>query len=313
MENKIWELINSSQSILVLTHERPDGDAIGSSLAMAEALTNLGKEVTVVMQDVPKTYTFFKGYQKIVPSTDKIFDLGIVLDCSKRERIGQTTDLTSQCQKLVCIDHHIVNTGYADINYVDYKAPACCQVVYYFLKQFNIPINQTIGEAILVGILTDTNGFANDNVEAKTFNLTTELVNQGIDFYKIHSQVLRLKTKTQFNLQQIAVSRLEFIESGKIAFTYLTKEDLINNNAEIGDHEGIVNIGRNIFGVEVSVFIREDDGYHVSLRSNGIINVNEIAQVFNGGGHLMAAAYITNKTFKETKETLIGEIKKKLR
>lgn len=312
MENKIWELINNSQKILILTHERPDGDAVGSSLAMSEALTNLGKNVTVVMHKVPKTYAFLNGYQSIVPSTNDEFDLGIVLDCSTRERIGQLTDLTTNCQHLVCLDHHVINSGYADINYIEHTASSCCQIVYYFLKQFNQPITKPIGEAILVGILTDTSGFANSNVDAKTFELTTHLVNQGIDFYQIYSQVLRFKTKTQFLLQQIATSRLEFYESEKIAFTYLTKEDLLNNNAEAGDHEGIVDIGRNISGVEVSVFIREDDGYHVSLRSNGQINVNEIAQKFNGGGHIMAAGCIINKPFKETKELLLNEIKKKL-
>lgn len=312
MENKIWELINNSQKILILTHERPDGDAVGSSLAMSEALTNIGKNVTVVMQKVPKVYQFLKGYQDIVPTTNENFDLGIVLDCSTRERIGQLTDLTTKCNHLVCLDHHIINSGYAELNYIDYISSSCCQIVYYFLKQFDQVITKTIGEAILVGVLTDTNGFSNNNVDSKTFELTTDLVRQGIDFYQIYSQVLRLKTKTQFILQQIATSRLEFYESNKIAFTYLTNEDLLNNHAEPGDHEGIVDIGRNILGVEVSIFIREDDGYHVSLRSNGQVNVNEIANKFNGGGHVMAAGCIINKPFKETKELLLNEIKKKL-
>lgn len=312
MENKIWELINNSHKILILTHERPDGDAVGSSLAMSEALTNLGKKVTVVMQKVPKTYEFLKGYHDIVSTSNDDFNLGIVLDCSTRERIGQLTDLTTKCQHLVCLDHHIINSGYADINYIEHTASSCCQIVYYFLKKFNQPITKPIGEAILVGVLTDTSGFANSNVDTRTFALTTDLVNQGIDFYQIYGQVLRFKTKTQFILQQIATSRLEFYESEKIAFTYLTKEDLINNRAEVGDHEGIVDIGRNVSGVEVSVFIREDDGYHVSLRSNGHVNVNEIANKFNGGGHVMAAGCIIDKSFKETKELLLSEIKKKL-
>lgn len=312
MENKIWSIIEQSKTILILTHERPDGDAIGSSLAMYEALVNIGKKVTVVMQDVPKTYRFLSGYQDIVNTTNELFDLGIILDCSTKERIGQPTDLTQNCQQLVCIDHHIINSGYADFNYIDARSSSCCQIVYYFLKQYPKPITTTIGESILVGVLTDTNGFANNNVDANTFKLAMELVEQGVNFYQIYSQSLRLKTPTQFALQQLATSRLEFFESGQIAFTYLTKEDLVQNNAEVGDHEGIVDIGRNISNVEVSVFIREDDGYHVSLRSNGHINVNHIANKFNGGGHTMAAGCIIKKTFKETKELLISEIKKKL-
>lgn len=313
MENNIWELIDTSQNILILTHQRPDGDAIGSSLAMYESLINMGKNVTIIMQEVPEVYCFLKNYSIIQTDTANSFELALILDCSTKERIGQLTDLTSRCQQVAGIDHHINNTLYADHSLIDANASSCCQIVYYFLKHHNVTISKTIGESILVGVLTDTNGFANNNVDTQTFKLVMELVEQGLDFYQVYSQALRLKTKSQFTLHQLATSRLEFFESGKIAFTYLTKDDFIKNEAEVGDHEGIVDIGRNIFGVEVSVFIREDDGYHVSLRSNGQINVNSIANNFNGGGHTMAAGCIIDKSFKETKELLINEIKKKLR
>jgi len=312
MENNLWELIDTSQNILILTHQRPDGDAIGSSLAMYESLISMGKNVTVVMQDVPEVYNFLENYQYIKTDTSNSFELAIVLDCSTKERIGQITDLTAHCQKIVCLDHHINNTLYADVNLIDANASSCCQIVYYFLKRHNITISKTIGESILVGVLTDTNGFSNNNVDSATFKLTAELLDQGLDFYDIYSKVLRMKTIAQFALHKLALSRLEFFESGKIAFTYLNQEDFANTGAKLGDHEGIVDIGRNIENVEVSVFIREDKGYHVSLRSNGLIDVNKIAHVFNGGGHTMAAGCIIEKTFKETKKVLIKEIKNRL-
>jgi len=312
MENKIWKLIADSNRILILTHERPDGDAVGSSLAMYEALINMGKQVTIVMQNVPKTYQFLSGYSHIKMDTTESFELALILDCSTKERIGQISDLTSHCQTTICLDHHINNTLYADINLINANSSSCSQIIYYFLKKHNVSINKSIAQAITVGILTDTNGFANNNVDADTFKLIAELIDQGLDFYAIYSQVLRLKTPAQFALSKLATSRLEFFAEGKIAFTYITKEDFLNTNAQVGDHEGIVDIGRNIINVEVSVFVREDEGYHVSLRSNGQIDVNKIAHEFNGGGHTMAAGCIINKSFKETKELLISEIKKRI-
>lgn len=312
MENKVWNLIDESKNILILAHERPDGDAVGSSLAMYEALLMLNKKVTIVMQDTPKTFSFLNNYSQILSNTEESFDLAVVLDCSTKERIGQEKNLIDKCKKSINIDHHVSNTKYGDLNLVDEFAPSCSQIVYYLLKNHNIKINKSIGEAIAVGVLTDTNGFSNNDVNKDTFNLAAELVDAGINLYEINSKVLRIKTKPQFELQKLATSRLEFYQDGKIAFTYLTKEDFDTCHAEIGDHEGIVDIGRNIENVEVSVFIREEDEYYISLRSNGNVCVNEIAQKFNGGGHSMAAGGKIKGNFKETKEMLIEEIKKKL-
>lgn len=310
--NNILSLINNSQNILILTHQRPDGDAVGSALAMYEALINIGKKVTIVMQDVPEIYNYLKYYDQIKQTTNNSFELGIILDCSTKERIGQLNDLVSKCQKTVCLDHHINNTKYTDINYIEPTTSSCCQLVYYFLKNNHIDITLSIGESIITGVLTDTNGFANNNVDHNTFNLVSELILLGVDFHKLHTKVLRMKSQARFALQKLAMSRLTFLENGQIAFTYLNKIDFIENNAQNGDHEGIVDIGRNIENVAVSVFVREDDGYHVSFRSNGEVDVNAIAQEFNGGGHTMAAGCIINKPFKETKKLLIEEIKKKL-
>ena len=123
---------------------------------------------------------------------------------------------------------------------------------------------------------------------------------------------LTRKSMAQIKLMKIVIDRLEFFLDGKIAFSYMTKEDMENVCAKMGDHEGLVNIGRNIEGVEASVFIREDDGYKVSLRSNGLVDVNVIASKFGGGGHPMAAGIKFNSNFKETKDNIINEIIKEL-
>jgi len=308
----IFELINKSDSIVILTHENPDGDAVGSSMAFYNLLKDMNKTVDIVMSKIPSVFSYIKNIDMIQEDTDKEYDLAIILDCASKERICQKSNIFARCRKSICIDHHISNGLYGDINFVDGKSPACCQVVYYLFKDFGVNISLEIAECLMTGILTDTNGFKNDNVNKETFLLTAELFDLGIDFHGLYNKILCKKSTSQHILQKMALERLELFSDGKIAFSYISEEDMANCNAKIGDHEGLVELGRDIIGVEISIFIREDDGYRVSFRSNGKIDVNKIAAVFGGGGHKMAAGAKINASFKETKEMLINETKKVL-
>ncbi len=308
--NDILELIKKSTTILLLTHECPDGDAIGSIMAVYHFLNDIGKKVDVIVPEVPPVFDFIASINKVVDKSDRNYDLAIVLDCSTKERIGQLNNEFARCKSSIVIDHHITNTNYADINHVEADSSSCCQVLYYLFKSWDVNITKDIAEALIVGLLTDTNGFANDNLDNKSFEMAMELFDSGINFHDIYYKVLSVKNMAQFSLMKLVISRLEFFEDNKIAFSYITKEDLIETGARPGDHEGLVDIGRNIEGVEVSIFIREDDGYRVSLRSNGKINVNTIASRLGGGGHKMAAGATIKENFKETKNLLLNEIKK---
>lgn len=312
MKNNILDLIKNSQNIVILAHEKPDGDAVGSSLTIYNTLINLNKNVDIVLQDVPKRFEFLKNYDKIQEDTDKSYDLGIVLDCSKQSRIGDKSGIFSRCKKTICIDHHATNENYCVINYVIPESSSCCQVLYYLYKDLNIPVDRVIGEALLLGLLTDTNGYANNNVDSKTLQMAEELMTIGVDHYKIYSEALRYETIEKYQLDKIARERLTFYTDGKIAYTYITKEDMEKTNASEGDHEGLVEIGRNILGVEVSLFVREDDGYRYSLRSNGKVDVSEIANMYNGGGHKMSAGGIFTSNYKETIDNIINETKKRV-
>ena len=278
MKDSIWKLINDSEKILVMAHESPDGDAIGSSMAFYLALKNMHKVVDIVIPELPSTFSFLEGTNDILTTSDKEYDLAIVVDCATKE--GDTA--------------------------------SCCQVIYYLFKDWNIEITKPIGEALLSGSLTDTNGFRNNNVDKNTFLMAADMVDYGIDIHKIYYLVLSLKTMPQYMLMKMTLDRLEMFEDGKIAFSYISHEDMENVGAKKGDHEGLVDIGRNIGGVEVSIFMREEDGYRISFRSNGKVNVNEIAKKFGGGGHMMAAGARVNDNFKETKDKLIEETIKEL-
>ena len=310
MRSKIKKLIDDAGSILLLSHESPDGDAVGSVLSMYNYLISINKTVDMIILDIPKVFNFLPSIDRIVDNTDKKYDLGIVLDCSTRERIGQNDDLLSKCKNTVCIDHHISNTNYCDINLVEGNTSSCCQVVYYLLKDWNVNFSDNILKCITTGVLTDTNGFGNNNVDSNTFNMASEIIDFGVNIHDIYQKVLLTKTKSQYELMKIGMDRLEFYCDGKIAFTYILESDFDKVGAVLGEHEGIVDVGRNIDGVEVSILIREDDGWNVSLRSTGNVDVSKIALHFGGGGHRRAAGIKLFGTFEETKEILINEVKK---
>lgn len=310
--NNIYEAIQNSNSILIMAHENPDGDAIGSSVAMYHFLNDINKNVTLLLPEVPPVFNFLVDNIDIIDKSLNDYDLAIVLDCSTKERIGQNNNEFSKCMNSIIIDHHMSNTKYGNINHIEGKTSSCCQILYYLFKSWNVKFTKEIGDALVTGLLTDTCGFANSNVDKNSFAMIYELYETGINFHSLYNKILSKKSMAQYNLMKLAVSRLEFFENGKIAFSYITKADFEKFGAKLGDHEGLVDIGRNIDGVEVSVFIREDCSYLISLRSNGLVDVSKIAIKLGGGGHIEAAGAKIDKKFEETKNIVISEIKKEL-
>ena len=310
MIKDILNLINKSNTILLLTHENPDGDAIGSLLALCNWLSNF-KKVLMVMPEVPPIYDYLKNRDLILEKSNDEFDLAIVVDCSSIGRIGQNNNEFYRCDKSIIIDHHVSNEMYGSINYIDKTCPSCAQLIYYLFKNWNIQMTKEIGECLLTGSITDTNGFSNSNVNKDTFLMTADLLNYDISLHELYYNLLLKKSMAQFELMKMATQRLEFFGNNRVVFSYISHEDMENVGAKKGDHEGLVDIGRNIMGVDVSIFMREDDGYNVSFRSNGV-DVEKIAKRFGGGGHKVAAGAKLAVPFKEAKDALIRETLKEL-
>jgi len=312
MKSSIFDLIKESKSIVLLTHESPDGDAVGSMMAFYYMLTSINKDVDMIMPDVPKSFNYLNFIDRIVDKGKDSYDLVILLDCASKKRIGQIDNVFENCKKSIAIDHHASNPLFCDLNYVEPETAACCQVIYYLFKVWKVNIDKNIGQALTTGLLTDTTGFRNNNVNKDSFLMAADMLDLGIDIHDLYYRVLSKKTMPQYLLMKMTLDRIELFCDGKIAFTYISLEDFENVGAIPGDHEGLVELGRNIDGVEVSIFMREDNGYRISFRSNGSVNVNEIAEKFGGGGHKMAAGAKINKSFKETKDFLINEVTKAL-
>ena len=312
--DNIIELINKSKKIVVFSHESPDGDAIGSSLALYLGLKSLKKEVYVVGDKYSRVFDFIECAKDIKSELDgDDFDLAISLDCASKQRLYDPKNLFDKCKSTIVIDHHISNTYYGDYNYVEGKSPAVSQTIVKILRRLNVSLTKEIGECLMVGIITDTGGFRYDTVDAETFSIASRMVELGVNISDIYLRVFTLQTKPQFLLSRIANSRLEILNKNRVAFTYITMEDEKKVHAAEGDHEGIVDIGRNIEGVEVSIFVRESEkGYKVSLRSNRYVDVSEIAEALGGGGHSRAAGILLNMSLEDAKKSLLKETYKRL-
>jgi phosphoesterase RecJ-like protein len=311
--DEILKEVKKAEKIVILTHESPDGDAVGSSLAMKLILEELEKESDVIIPEYSRMYKFLPAEDKIKADSEiKKYDLAISLDCANFKRLAKN-EYFENAKKTIVIDHHGSNNMYGDLNYVNPVSPACCEILVSMAEYFGIKISKDIGTCIMTGIITDTGGFRYMGITPDTFEYTAELLRLGVDIPDIYKRTMGTKTKANFELTKRIIDRMELLEDGKVSFTYMTSQDELEVNAEPGDHEGLVNIGKDIEGVQVSVFIRQRDNenaYKVSMRSEDGINVSDICLLFGGGGHPRAAGALIQGTIEEVKEKLMKEIKK---
>ena len=312
----ILKEIEKVQNICILAHERPDGDAIGSSLAFYHILRDMGKNVEVLMKKVPKTFDFLPGFEAIkeVPSMGK-FDMAIVVDCPSISRVNpEFIKYFESADVKVEFDHHINNSMFADYNIVNHVSPACAQILVGSFDYLELDISNDAMTCLLTGIITDTGGFKNSGITVETFEIAARALSQGIKLPAIYKASMLTITRNKFEAQKVAMDRMEFFADGRISFTYINQEDTKNLELKAGDHEGIVEIGRNIENVEVSIFLHEEEkGYKISLRSNDYVNVSEICTLFGGGGHIRAAGANTTLPLEEAKNVLVREIEKRLK
>ncbi|MBE5805934.1 MAG: bifunctional oligoribonuclease/PAP phosphatase NrnA [Clostridiales bacterium] len=310
--DNIKEEIEKAQDIVVLTHECPDGDAVGSALAMYLTLKKLGKQVDVIIPEYSRVFEFLPGADQIKKEGKEEYDLAISVDVTGISRLNGFAKYFEKAKVKIQIDHHQVNEMFADYNFVNPASPACAQNLIFIIEQLGVEIDEQIGICLLTGIITDTGGFKYEGVSAETFEFTSWILAKGVNVSDVYKKVMQTKTKANFELRKLIMDRMEFLCDEKIAFTYMTLADEKNVGAEPGDHEGLVEIGRDIEGVEVSIFIREieNGGYKASLRSNDYVNVSDVCITFNGGGHKRAAGCTIYETLEKVKQKIINEVKK---
>lgn len=308
--NNIIEEIQKNNNIVLFVHINPDGDAIGSSLGLYNALIKIGKKVDVIINNPPEKFSFLKGFDQIKDDIKKDYDLAIVLDTSSYSRIGDFNNAIIRARKIIVIDHHKNNELYGDINFIS-LLPACAQIVYNLIKEMNISLDYNISESLATGILTDTSSLSNDNVESSTFSAMAEL-SKFTNIPKIHKKVFASITYSQFELRKIVYNNLEFYKDGKIVFSFITEEMLNKLSVKKEDADLLSSTGKEIENVEVTIFTRIfSDSIRISLRSNNV-DISEVASHFGGGGHPLASGIITEKKIEEIKDKLIEEVSDKI-
>ncbi len=315
--DKIIEKLRLSNDIVLLVHESPDGDAIGSIIALYRVLKKMGKNVEAFIEKIPSNCEFLIGSIgeeiKVFEDMDenRKYDLCIALDCGDADRMGKAKVLFENANNTICIDHHYTNVGYANLNYIDGEAAATGEILYDMLSKMDI-IDKEIAMALYAAVSSDTGNFRHNNTQKHTFDIAGSLVEYGIDVSKIS---YHLFSETSLNRMRFMGNLLQNVEvelDGKVGILIAKKEDIERFNVNDSELEGMVDFARDIKGTEVGIFIKpHNEMYKVSLRSNGNVDISGVARKFNGGGHKFAAGCrFEGKTAEEVRELLLIELKK---
>ncbi|MDX1763036.1 MAG: bifunctional oligoribonuclease/PAP phosphatase NrnA [bacterium] len=317
MEKKILDaardMIGQSQRVLITTHVNPDGDGIGSELALYHFLSKLGKDVRVINRDdVPEIFAFLPGASEIeidtVPPADR--DLTIILDCGAQERTGLEFSVEDRDQVIV-IDHHLTNDQKGGVNMVDAKASATGELVYELLREMeksgSPAIDHTIALCLYTSIFTDTGSFRYSNTTPRALAIASDLVAYGLDTWMVAEAVYESKPFPVLKLLGIFLTTLGVSQKGRFAWGTL-EEDAFEQTGTRPEHtDGFVNYPRSIRGVEVAVLFRElkPQAVKVSMRSKGKVNVAAIAEKFDGGGHHNAAGCVVEGSLDEVRNRVL--------
>lgn len=318
--DKIINYIDEGNYFIVTSHVNPDGDNIGSTLAMYYYLKSINKEVYYVIDDdTPINLKFLLKDIEILNSEEfaklnlKEFNL-IALDCGDLDRICIDNNLIKNAKKLICVDHHASNDNYGDFNYVVPEASSTCELVYNLFKKINKGkniqvIDKKIATALYTGVVTDTGKFSYSNTHPSTFEMAKDLLILGAETNKVICEVYGNNPYNYYKLLGEALNTLDIVNN-KIAVITLTQDMLSRNNINFKDTDGITPYCRDIENVEVGILVKEksEEEIKISLRSKNYVDVSQIAKVFNGGGHVRAAGLtILNETIENATKMVIFE------
>lgn len=304
------------QTVAIAGHVRPDGDCVGSCLATYNYIKdNYPKiEVALYLQPIPNIFKFLSRADEIIHSCeeDKTYDLFIAQDCGDLKRLGDAAKYFETAKKTICVDHHVSNDNFADENYIFPYASSASELVFELIGEKSI--TKKIAECIYVGMVHDTGVFQYSCTSAKTMEIAGKLMEMGIDFSKIVDETFYTKTFEQNQILGKALLNSRLLLDGKMIASVITMEEMKQYHVLPKHLDGIVNQLRVTKGVEAAVFLyeNEDGSYKVSTRSNGLVNVAELAVKFGGGGHERAAGFSMEGTPEDLINKVAFEIEKQL-
>ena len=315
-EEKMNFFLTGKETVGIAGHVRPDGDCVGSTLAIYNYIKEYYPQIDVrlYLEPIPNVFKFLRYADEIRSDyTDEIvFDLFIVCDCGDEGRLGNAVKYYENAKNTLCIDHHVSNQEFAQHNYIFPDASSTCELVYELLDPAHI--TKEIAECLYTGMVHDTGVFQYSCTSAKTMNIAGQLMELGIDYSEIVDATFYTKTYAQNQILGQALLDSRLYLDGRCIISVVTKEEMDEFGVLPKHLDGIVNQLRVTKGVVVAAFMyqNEDGSFKVSLRANGTFDVAELAMHFGGGGHVKAAGYTAFEDAETAKDILLEEIEKRL-
>ena len=307
---QIIDAIRTRRRFVISSHARPDGDSIGSQLAMASALKALGKEVQIVNQDAPPgALLTFPGVQdiRIADRVGEAFDAAIILECGDLARTGVSG---LEQSFVINIDHHPDNTAYGRINWFDPEAAACGEMVYELVSGLGVRLSRDMATHIYLAILTDTGSFHYSSISPRTFEICRQTLLAGVDPVMVARSVYDTNSLGRLKLFGAVLSAMQMDETGRIAVVYVDRAMARVAGGTYEDTDGLINLPLTVREIEAVVFFKhiEGDTYRVSMRSKGDVDIGAIAKAFEGGGHKNAAGCTAHDTAEALRRIFIERI-----
>ncbi len=312
MIQRIISEIELNRTFLITAHENPDGDAVGSVLAMANFLSSLGKDVTIYSCDpLPENYTFLPLADTVLYEIpEREYDICFVLDAGDLCRTGKSLANCDRIGKVINIDHHPDNKYFGSINMVDSSASATGALIYRIFAATGHVIDYDTALCIYTAIITDTGSFRYSNADQEAFHISGQMVAKGINPWLVTEKLYESQPRQRLDLLSLALSTLQVADCGNIASITVTLEMFSKTGATPDLTDGFINYPRSIKGVEVAVFFREIEKnmFKVGFRSKGKVDVSNLAAAFGGGGHHNAAGCKVSGSIEEIKNSIFSHI-----
>lgn len=312
---EMFDIIDKSNNICLIGHKAPDGDCIGSVMALYEFLKPMHKNLTVCFDGtIPFNYKSFLDEEVLSKEYDgSKYDVVITLDCSDIDRIGKFFSILNNTQKTICIDHHKTNMSFADINIIDINNSSTGELLYDIIVSAGKEneITKKIAEYLYIAILTDTGKFSYSSTSSNTHKTVASLMEKGVDVVKIDNLIYNSKPSNVVKAYIDCISSINLYFDNKLGVASISQKTLSDYNVEMGDIDGVVEFIREIKEVEVSCVLKEyNNSTKVSLRSKNDIDVAEISVKFGGGGHTKASGFEIDDNIENTKKIIINEFRK---
>jgi len=315
---EIGRVLRNEQRFAILSHVRPDGDALGSQLALALSLQKLGKEVRVWNEDgMLEKYSFLPRAELLTkpPAVPEEFDAAVALDTAIQNRLGTTLASVRSAKIWINIDHHSSNPGYGDLVHIDVCAPATAEIIFRLIKSQGLPLDRDIATNLYAAISTDTGSFQYPKTSARTFEIAAELIRTGLDVGRLSQQLYENYPRRRLELLRELLSVMRFSAGGRVASFSLSLETASRLGVLPEDNEGLIDHLRAVRGVAVAIFFEElpDGKIRVSMRSKtDAIDVCAICQKFGGGGHKLAAGARVPGSLAKVEQLVLQEVCKRV-